>query len=221
MLEGMSKFGSFWREIVGRLSIRRDTSPIDSVTRLNEFVATRSAFVAQKTLYGYLKTRMGTRYPSMFEDDVFVESINIAKMHVYAACLSDLTIFAVAHATREQAVTDEERGDMAMTCYTLGLARNEEQAPPEFNAEEWTDKFAQRLEGTDWPFGALKRENFKQSPLNLVKWAPIAPQLKQYDTEIVENSIKFAWQEIRRQFQKGLDPEAIIADRTNRVKVEA
>ena len=133
-----------------------------------------------------MKTRIGTRYPSMFEDDIFVESINIAKMHVYAACLSDFTIFAVAHATREQPVTDEERGGMEMTCYRLGLARNEDQAPPEFNAEEWTDAFAQRLEGTDWPFGALKRENFKQSPLNLVKWAPIAPQLKQYDTEIVE-----------------------------------
>ena len=217
----MSKFGSFWREIVGRLSIRRDTSPIDSVARLNEFVATRSAFVAQKTLYGYLKTRMGTRYPSMFEDDVFVESINIAKMHIYAACLSDLTIFAVAHATREQDISDGERGDMAMTCYTLGLARNEEQAPPEFNVEDCTTAFAQRLEGTDWPFGALKRENFKQSPLNLAKWAPIAPQLKQYDTEIVENSIKFAWQEIRRQFQKRLNPEAIVADRTGRAKVEA
>ena len=221
MPEGKSKFGSFWREIVGRLSIRRDMSPIDSVTGLNEFVATRSAFVAQKTLYGYLKTRMGTRYPSMFEDDIFVESINIAKMHVYAACLSDLTIFAVAHATREQPVTDDQRGDMAMTCYRLGLAGNEGRAPPGFNAAECIDAFAHRLDGTDWPFGALKRENFRQSPLNLVKWAPIAPRLKRYDNEIVENSIRFAWHEIRRQYHKRLDPAAVVADRTGRENAEA
>ncbi|EIM73317.1 hypothetical protein A33O_16150 [Nitratireductor aquibiodomus RA22] len=46
---------------------------------------------------------MGTRYPSMFEDDVFIGSINIAKLHVFAACLSDLTIHAVAKVGAEGA----------------------------------------------------------------------------------------------------------------------
>ena len=78
----------FIGEFAARFGTRRDKGPIDSPEKLNQFVATRSAFIAQKTLYGYLKTRMGTSYPRMFEDDVFVSSINIAKMHVFSACLS-------------------------------------------------------------------------------------------------------------------------------------
>ena len=202
----------FWQEFTGRITIRRDNGPIDSIAAVENFVSTRAAFVAQKTLYGYLKTRMGTRYPSMFEEDVFVSSINIAKMHVYAACLSDLTIFSVAHATNEAGWTDDERAAVALKCYASALERNAEDAPAEFSVQDGINTFSHRLEGTDWQFGALKRENFKQSPLALVKWAPIAPELKKYDAEIVENSIKFAWQEVRRQFLRRLEPASVFTD---------
>ncbi len=217
----LRKISHFWQEFAGRITIRRDNGPIDSIEAVDNFVSTRAAFVAQKTLYGYLKTRMGTRYPSMFEENVFVDSINIAKMHVYAACLSDLTIFSVAHATREARMSDDDRGAVALNCYASALAGNAEDAPPEFSVEDSIDAFAGRLEGTDWKFGALKRENFKQSPLALVKWAPIAPELKKYDAEIVENSIKFAWQEVRRQFLKRLDPASVFDDWSQRTMQEA
>lgn len=73
---------AFLPEFLARLTVRRDSGPIDTVESLCRFVSTRAAFVAQKTLYGYLKTRMGTRYPRMFEDDVLIASIDVAKMHV-------------------------------------------------------------------------------------------------------------------------------------------
>src|SRR3546814_5537699 len=76
-------------EFLGRLTARRDSGPLDSVAALRRFVSTRAAFMAQKTLYGYLKTRMGTRYPRLFEDDVLIASVDLAKLHIYAACLAD------------------------------------------------------------------------------------------------------------------------------------
>ena len=210
--EKLADLRNLWREISSRITLRRDSAPIDSVARLNDFVSTRSAFIAQKTLYGYLKTRMGTRYPTLFEDDIFVQSINIAKLRVFAACLSDLTIHAVANATQGQAVTDDGRCALAGDCYRAALTENATDAPTEFSAQGSLDDFLARLRETDWSEGALHRENFTCSPDALVHWAPIAPELKKFDREIVENSIKFAWQDIRRQFDRRMDRDAISAD---------
>lgn len=199
-------------EIVGRLMSRAENKPIESLDELYAYVGTRAAFVAQKTLYGYLKTRMGTRYPSMFEDDVFVESINIAKFEVFAACLSDLAIYAVARATEGAEIPTGVRKKAALECYALAIAEN---AGDGLDAEKirlWTKAFEERLDRTLWAGAALANDNFSESPQALYDWAPIAPQLKHYDEEIVKNSIRFAWHEVRIQLMRRLDREAIIRE---------
>ena len=42
---------------------------IKSKKDLENFVKERAAHVTQTTLYGYLKTRIGTRYVAMLEDE--------------------------------------------------------------------------------------------------------------------------------------------------------
>lgn len=198
-----------------RITLRRDNAPIDSIARLNDFVSTRSAYIAQKTLYGYLKTRMGTRYPTMFEDEIFLQSINIAKFHVFAACLSDLAIHAIARATENNTISDETRCTLAADCLRSAMAENMAHAPDAFASQPCIDDFTTRLQETDWLGVALLRENFTSSPAALVEWAPIAPELKRYDKEIVENSIKFAWQDIRKQLDQRLDRAMISGELTN------
>lgn len=212
MQRKIAELGGLWRKIVRRIMLRRDKGPIDNLSRLEEFVSTRSAYIAQKTLYGYLKTRMGTRYPIMFDDDVFVQSINIAKLHVFAACLSDLTIHAIARATDAPRTPNDVRRALAIGCYRAALTGNTADAPAEFSCQASIDAFERRLDETDWSTGASQRENFSCSPAALVEWAPIAPELKRYDREIVENSIKFAWHDIRLQLDKRLDAASIAAD---------
>lgn len=203
----------FLPEFLARLTMRRDSGPIDTVDALRRFVSTRSAFVAQKTLYGYLKTRMGTRYPSMFEDDVFVASIDIAKMHVFAACLSDLSIYAVSRALRDVPSIEVHRV-LAESCFEAGLADNAAQADrvAAFSVEEARTEFERRLAFVDWRAGAQGPAHFTVSPAALVEWAPIAPELKKHDTEIIENSIRFTWRDIRAQFEKRVVTAAIGAD---------
>ena len=67
---------------------------IKSFDELEEFIQTKSAWVSQVTLYGYLKTRMGTRYVLHFENDEFMKSVNLAKWNIYAIALQDLTFFS-------------------------------------------------------------------------------------------------------------------------------
>ncbi len=203
---------AFLKLFAGRLSVRRDNGPIDSIAEVERFVATRAALISQKKLYGYVKTRMGTQYPKMFEDDAIIASVDIAKYHVFAASLSDLTIFAIAHLFKDREVADADRRAAAGACYKAALAANADGMPEDFDPRQAAAQFAERLDGTLWQSGALTAENFTASPKALVRWAPIAPELKQYDTEIVENSIKYAWREIRAHYLKRLDANAVLAD---------
>ncbi len=203
-------------EFVARLTVRRDSGPIDSVAELTRFVSTRAAFMAQKTLYGYLKTRMGTRYPHMFEDEVFVASIDIAKMQVFAACLADLAIFAVWRTRREAPRPPEPAvcKALALCCFRRGLADNAEQAAgvPNFSAEDALADFERRLAFWDWVGGPQGADIFSESPPALVRWAPIAPELKKFDREIVENSIRFKWREVRAGLARRLDAAAVATE---------
>lgn len=214
LIEAARKSAAFLPEFFARLSFRRDSGPLDSRDSLARFVATRAAYVAQRTLYGYLKTRMGTRYPSMFEDDVIISSINIAKMHVFAACLSDLTIFAVSHGLQDCAVEPGVRRDLALRCFRQGLDANAEAAGEvdSFSAPEAIAAFERRLSFWDWIDGPRGPEIFTESPAALYRWAPIAPALKKQDKEIVQNSIKFTWREVRRNLEKRVDPAALAQE---------
>ena len=200
--------------VIPRINFGRDSAKIDSLAALEQFVSTRSAFIGQKKLFGYLKGRIGTRWPKMFEDEIFVEGINIASMNVYAACLSDLTIFAVANALPDgiAGVSDRHRNDLAQRIYAHGLSENVREDIPQFNPDAALEEFDTRLHDTQWSFGAAHPANFTRSPAAVLKWAPIADELKQFDTEIVENSVKFAWVDVREQFMKRVVPAHIARE---------
>ena len=214
MIPSLKTVWSFLPEFFARLSVRRDSGPIDGVESLRRFVSTRAAFIAQKTLYGYVKTRMGTRYPSMFQDDVFIASINIAKMHIFASCLSDLAIFAVSHALSGTPPDDSLRRDLALHCYRKGLEDNfgEAVAAESFSPEEAIAAFERRLAFWDWQDGPSGPDIFTESPVALVRWSPIAPDLKKFDREIVENSIRYAWREVRVRLLARLDADAVARE---------
>ena len=205
----LSKVGEYWRLFASGFNFRRHSGPLDSFETIEDFVITRSAFIAQKTLFGYIKTRMGTKYPEMFRDDNIIRSVNIAKMHVFDACLSDFCIWAVSTAFVPTGMDDSRLCETARTIFASGLAQNMDTSVGEFSADEAVRAFDARLRETDWSGAAASRDNFTKSPRAVVKWAPIADALKKYDVEYVENSVKFAWANIRRQFEKRLERNAL------------
>lgn len=199
-------------EVIDRFTPRREKHPIASAADLRHFVATRAAVISQKTLYGYLRTRIGTRYPEAFKEPDFARSIDIAKLHVFAACLSDLAIHAVAHALADPRVDDATRRALATACVRSGLDDNAGSFVAGFSRDEAESAHAIRIAGVDWGRAAGSADSFGTSPAALVRWAPVAPELKKYDTEIVENSVRFAWQEIRVDLGRRLDAASIAAE---------
>ena len=75
----------------------KKTKKIENYSDLKEFIQKKSAWISQVTLYGYLKTRMGAKYVLMFEDEIFLESINKAKWNIYSVCLQDLTLYCLSY----------------------------------------------------------------------------------------------------------------------------
>lgn len=197
------------RDMTARMKLRRETQPLQSVEDICDFAATRSAFVTQKKLYEYVKTRMGMSYPRHFEDDAFIDSMNIAKMHVYAAGLRDMAVFCVANATAQADIADDGRARFARTVFAHGLDANDDGAVVPQNRELWAGELETRMRGAVWRQTGANENHFFQSQKALVEWAPISDKLKKFDEEIVENSIRFAWQAVRQEFFSRIDTSAV------------
>ena len=191
---------------------------VADVAALRHFLDSRASHVAQTTLYGYLRTRAGTRYPVLFENDAYVVSINHAKWQMWLACLSDLSVFAgLLLARRSPAASPEEAGAAARRAAEEILDRTgtPDDAGPLF--VQGAEAVRGRLDRCDW--AALARGEggpdggeavFTESPEALVRHAPIIAELMALDAEIVRNSVRFRWQEVRRELRAALDADAIL-----------
>ncbi|MBI1906967.1 MAG: esterase [Rhodocyclales bacterium] len=191
------------REYVG--AGRKRDQPIYTYEDLGRFLDTRASFVAQTSLYGYLRTRAGARYPELFDDDAFVESINIAKWQMWLACLSDLSIYAGGLLAQRTPGTTSGIGEAILATVSGILAATgiPPDAGPAF--EEHARRLRARVAGCEWATITDDETPFGESPAALVTWAPIIDELKQLDEDIVRNSVRFRWQEVRRDLRRLLD----------------
>jgi hypothetical protein len=150
------------------------------------------------------------RYPELFTDDPFVASINIAKWHVWLDCLSDIAVYAGSRLA-QRAPRELPRVAQMMAATVDGILErtgSPAEAGGEFAAH--AERVRHRVARTDWLAVGPDAAAFTESPAGLVRWAPVMDELKQLDEEIVLNSVRFRWQEVRREFAALLDHEALI-----------
>lgn len=189
---------------------RRRNEPITDPAGLRRFLESRAAYVAQTSLYGYLRTRAGMRYPELFDDDTFVRSINFAKWHLWLACLSDIAVYAGGMLAHGAQVPPEAAGRLMRELVDATLAATG--SPPDADEEfsEHARRVAARLALCNWAAVGDDDGAFVESPPALVKWAPIIDELKRLDEAIVTNSVRFRWQEVRRDLRRDLDAAAVM-----------
>ena len=193
-----------------RRFFRRERASIADPGALAAFLESRASYVAQTTLYGYLRTRAGMRYPELFANDTFLPLINIAKWHVWLACLSDLSVYAgglVAARTGQAQAADRVLG-LALG-EVLARAGTPEEAGTEFAAH--AQQVRARIALVDWRSVTDDGTVFTESEPALVRWAPVFDELKVHDAPIVRNSMRFKWQDVRRELRRDLDAAALLA----------
>ena len=171
---------------------------ISNLDELEEFIQTKSAWVAQVTLYGYLKTRMGTRYVLHFENDKFMESVNLAKWNIYAVALQDLTFFTFSSL---KANLNYEDTNKAKEIFFNILDDEISNNMPSDIIKEAKKNFEERLQNINWS-NYCDDIPFNPSALSLYKWAPIAEELKTLDRKIVLNSVILKWDTVKKEFRE-------------------
>ena len=171
---------------------------INNLNELEEFIQTKSAWVTQVTLYGYLKTRMGTRYVLHFENDEFMGSVNLAKWNMYAVALQDLTFFTFSNLKVNFNYQDM---DNAEEIFLKILDDEISNKMPADIIEEAKKNFNERLKTINWDtyYNDLP---FNPSALSLYRWAPIADELKELDRKIVLNSVILKWDVVKKEFKE-------------------
>ena len=171
---------------------------ISNLDDLEDFIQSKSAWVTQVTLYGYLKTRMGTRYVLHFENDKFMASVNLAKWNMYAVALQDLTFFTFSYLKTNLNYQDV---DKAKEIFLKILDDETTNKMPLVIIEEAKKNFNERLQSINWNtyYNDLP---FNPSALSLYKWAPIADELKNLDRKIVLNSVILKWDIVKKEFNE-------------------
>jgi hypothetical protein len=171
---------------------------ISNLDELETFIQTKSAWVSQVTLYGYLKTRIGTRYVLHFENDTFMNSVNLAKWNIYAVALQDLTLFIFSYLKVNFNYQDTEK---AKEIFLKILDDETSNKMPTEIIEKAKKSFDDRLQNVNWD-NYCKDLPFNPSALSLYEWAPIAEDLKILDRKIVLNSVILKWDVIKKEFNE-------------------
>ncbi|MEM6491515.1 MAG: esterase [Pseudomonadota bacterium] len=189
----------------------RDGGPVRDVAATENFIARQSAYIAQTSLFGYLKERMGTRYSEIFQNKEFSGAIKKASAHIFLSCAADLSIYVTARLWRA-APNLGDPSDFACHVYDTAVREGVGHLDVEIDADAAVNAFAARLSQTDWGVVGDGENAFTQSPPDLLRNAPVLDDLKELDSEIVTNSMRFRWQTARRRWKDRADPDAIAAD---------
>jgi len=171
---------------------------IKNYKELKNFIQKKSAWISQVTLYGYLKTRMGAKYVLMFEDEVFLSSINKAKWHIYTVALQDFCLYSISYLRDVFQKHDTEK---AREIFLEILSEEEKNQIPADVLEKTKKEFEERLKKIDWE-KHHKDLPFNNSALALYEWSPIADELKTLDRKIVLNSMILKWDNIKKEFSE-------------------
>ena len=169
---------------------------INNISELRNFIKRKSAWVSQETLYGYLKTRMGAKYVLMFDDEIFLGSINKAKWNIYSVALQDLILYCLSYLKNNLNI---EYTLKANDIYQEILEEERNNEMPEEIIEKSLKKFEARIDKIDWEKYHSDLP-FNESALALYEFSPIADELKILDRKIVLNSMILKWDNIKKEF---------------------
>ena len=206
----MAKYKLSWRDLswndfkVYLFALFKAFVPKKKISNLDElenFIQTKSAWVSQVTLYGYLKTRMGTRYVLHFENDQFMSSVDLAKWNIYSVALQDLTFFTFSFLKVNYNFKEINK---VREIFLKILDDEISNKMPLEIIEEAKKSFEERLKNINWDNYYIDLP-FNPSALSLYKWAPIAEELKALDRKIVLNSVILKWDVVKKEFKERIE----------------
>jgi hypothetical protein len=132
----------------------------------------------------------------MVDDEVFAQSINIAKWNIYMVALTDCTFYTFSYLMNEKNLKENDSKEIFLNIINKEI-KNELSNDIYERAKE---NFLKRYETID--FNKYYLENpFQESCEALYHWSPIADELKVLDKKILLNSMSLKWNLVIDEFK--------------------
>ena len=203
------------REALTLLRFELRKAPVDDVGNLVKFVETRAVHVAQTSLYGYVRTRMGTQYRDYFQDDVFSRSLRIGAVKAAGSCLADLAVFSAGQVGRDERLSQAQATRLAIHCFEQSLGGAFTLDDRASLTGDPGAEFRARVALVDCRAADVLEHAFGRSIGDVIRFAPVIDEFKDLDREIVLNSVRFRWIEAKDELIRRMDPAAVARDWLN------
>ena len=164
-------------------------------TELEKFIKEKSAYVTQVTLFGYLKTRMGTRHTLFFSDEKFNSSIKKASWNIYVVSLVDCIFYVFSFLDKARIL---KRENAKQTLINI-LKKDTELGLSKEIFEKGLSIFSEKIKNLKWE-SYYNDHPFRDSALALYDWAPVDVALKKLDNQKVLNSMNLKWNLVQNEF---------------------
>ena len=127
------------KQVVLRLRDKLGFSPkpvLASKKALIDYTQKQAAYVSQTTLYGYVRTRAGTSWPKLFNNETYLISLRTARWHIYAACVADLAQFLAARVFINGGIKENQAKQLADEICQIVLTNTEQEDVPQSAFDE-------------------------------------------------------------------------------------
>ncbi len=177
-----------------------------------EAIRAGAAFLAQGSVYSYLRARTLLAGPKLFQNDDFVFALEICKWEGFASAAQDLILIL------ENDLRDHDLGDRARLPSTLVALYETTLAlepVPEHRADKgWSDlvtDFRLRVEEAVEKPPRAADEICPGTARVLMRHAPVEDPIRVSDLPMVQNNLAFRFVDYKRRMRRDFDYPAIAS----------
>jgi hypothetical protein len=174
-----------------RLLGRRHSPRVASAGELIEFLAARSAYVAQRSVIEYCRARTGLNWDKLYAEPSFLDRLEVCRWEAYAVVLAEVAELAAIRLRRDAAADPETYLPAVVQAAHAALLRH--QVPG--HRTSWSDAadaierhLARALLAAPRPVHLLGLHSADV----IFELLPIHPDLRRHDREMFQNSVRFA-----------------------------
>lgn len=175
------------------------------------FLASRAAFVSQKATVQYCYARAGVHWDKLMREAAFAEAMERCRWEAYAAVASGLGLMLEGLLRPHAAGAEPALGDAMRRVHAAALATY---PPPPHDPGAWAREEAlfHRLVGQKQMAAPLPAHAYGAPAGRRIHAAlPIHARLRAHDTEMVVNSLRFAFVGVHDEAGRRLDAPALGA----------
>ncbi|TVR11508.1 MAG: esterase [Salinarimonadaceae bacterium] len=179
---------------------------------LAEAIRSGAAYLAQGSVYSYLRARTGMAGPRLFQDEGFAFALDICKWEGFACAAQDLILILEGDLRAMDLGPRDRLEESLVALYEAALAR--EPAPAHRAKQGWSDVIAEfRLRLADaLAAPPRKAEDISAATARrLMQHAPVEEAIRVSDIGMVLNNVGFRFVDYKRRMREDIDYPAIAA----------